>query len=200
MASLETLQCKMNDSIGRPNANYTLQHGTICFEPGVTYQGMRFSRFNLESGCKWSDADFFCFSYAPSQADVQLYKALGGPPRVGGLNHLRRWYRHIASFEGEFGMLSGILDADLKAYLPGAKRSSGEASQAPAQDTSVLPSAEAAEDDDDVDLFGSDEEEDQEAEKAREERLREYQERKAGKAKPAAKTTIMLDVKPWGKE
>lgn len=57
----------------------------------------------------------------------------------------------------------------------------------------------AADDDDDVDLFGSDdEEEDAEAAKVREQRLAEYAAKKAGKTKPAAKSMVTLDVKPWG--
>ena len=62
------------------------------------------------------------------------------------------------------------------------------------------PAAEpAAEDDDDVDLFGSDEEEDPEAVRIREERLAAYKEKKAAKPKVAAKSVVTLDVKPWGK-
>jgi len=56
-----------------------------------------------------------------------------------------------------------------------------------------------AEDDDDIDLFGSDEEEDAEAEKIKAERLAEYNKKKAGKVKPAAKSIVTLDVKPWGR-
>ena len=32
----------------------------------------------------------------------------------------------------------------------------------------------------------------------REERLAEYKKKKEGKAKPAAKSIVTLDVKPWG--
>jgi elongation factor 1-beta len=61
------------------------------------------------------------------------------------------------------------------------------------------PEKEAEDDDDDVDLFGSDdEEEDAEAARVREERLAEYNKKKAGKTKPAAKSIVTLDVKPWG--
>lgn len=61
--------------------------------------------------------------------------------------------------------------------------------------------AAAAEDDDDVDLFGSDdEEEDAEAARIREERLAEYKKKKEGKVKPAAKSIVTLDVKPWGEQ
>jgi elongation factor 1-beta len=62
--------------------------------------------------------------------------------------------------------------------------------------------APAAEDDDDeVDLFGSDdEEEDAEAERIRNERLAEYKKKKEGKTKPAAKSVVTMDVKPWDDE
>ena len=57
---------------------------------------------------------------------------------------------------------------------------------------------EKAEDDDDVDLFGSDSEVDEEAEKLKAQRLEEYRKKKEGKTKPAAKSIVTLDVKPWG--
>lgn len=53
---------------------------------------------------------------------------------------------------------------------------------------------EEEEDDDDIDLFGSDE--DEEAEKLKEQRLKEYAERKAKKPTLIAKSSILLDVKP----
>lgn len=58
--------------------------------------------------------------------------------------------------------------------------------------------ATAAEDDedDDIDLFGSDEEDDKEAARLREERLRQYAEKKAKKPALVAKSSILLDVKP----
>ncbi|KAJ8272547.1 hypothetical protein GJAV_G00090470 [Gymnothorax javanicus] len=55
-------------------------------------------------------------------------------------------------------------------------------------------------DDDDVDLFGSDEEDDEEAERIREERLKAYAEKKAQKPALIAKSSILLDVKPWDDE
>lgn len=61
----------------------------------------------------------------------------------------------------------------------------------------VEPAAAEEDDDDDIDLFGSDdEEEDQEAAKVREERLRQYAEKKAKKPGLIAKSSILLDVKP----
>ncbi|XP_063307045.1 elongation factor 1-delta isoform X3 [Pelobates fuscus] len=70
----------------------------------------------------------------------------------------------------------------------------------------VAPVAEAPkkkeedEDDDDIDLFGSDEEEDAEAVKVKEERLRQYAEKKSKKPGIIAKSSILLDVKPWDDE
>ena len=60
--------------------------------------------------------------------------------------------------------------------------------------------AEAEEEEEDDDLFGSDDEsEDEESKKKREENLAAYKKKKEGKTKPAAKTIVTLDVKPWGK-
>ncbi|KAI7880102.1 hypothetical protein K492DRAFT_237484 [Lichtheimia hyalospora FSU 10163] len=61
--------------------------------------------------------------------------------------------------------------------------------------------AAPAEDDDDIDLFGSDDEEvDEEAERIKAQRLAEYNAKKAAKPKPIAKTTVTLEVKPWDDE
>jgi elongation factor 1-beta len=63
------------------------------------------------------------------------------------------------------------------------------------------PAKAEEEDDDEIDLFGSDEEEeDAEVARVREERLAEYNKKKAVKAKPAAKSIVTLDVKPWDDE
>ncbi|XP_041041146.1 eukaryotic translation elongation factor 1 delta b (guanine nucleotide exchange protein) isoform X4 [Carcharodon carcharias] len=62
------------------------------------------------------------------------------------------------------------------------------------------PEAEEV-DDDDIDLFGSsDEEESAEKERVREERLRQYAEKKSKKPALIAKSSILLDVKPWDDE
>lgn len=70
----------------------------------------------------------------------------------------------------------------------------------PAAKAAPAPAAED-DDDDDVDLFGSDDEEvDEEAEKVKAQRIAEYNKKKAGKPKPAAKSIVTLDVKPWDDE
>lgn len=62
------------------------------------------------------------------------------------------------------------------------------------QKSSAPAKEEKADEDDDLDLFGSDD--DEEAEKLKEQRLKEYAERKAKKPALIAKSSILLDVKP----
>jgi len=71
----------------------------------------------------------------------------------------------------------------------------------PAPAAKKAPVEEEEEDDDEVDLFGSDdEEEDAEAARIREERLKAYAEKKSKKAGPIAKSSILIDCKPWDDE
>merc|ERR1712107_286423 len=74
------------------------------------------------------------------------------------------------------------------------------AKPAPAEPAPAKP-APADEEDDDVDLFGSsDEEESEEKKRITEERLKAYHEKKAKKPQVIAKTSVLLDVKPWDDE
>ena len=54
--------------------------------------------------------------------------------------------------------------------------------------------------DDDFDLFDSDEEDSAEKQRIKEERLKQYADKKAGKKEVIAKSSILLDVKPWDDE
>ncbi|SCU87369.1 LAMI_0D05798g1_1 [Lachancea mirantina] len=84
-----------------------------------------------------------------------------------------RWFNHIGGKTAEFES------------LPAATGSSAAAEE---------------DDDDEVDLFGSDDEVDKEAEKLKAERIAAYNAKKAAKPKPAAKSIVTLDVKPWDDE
>ncbi|XP_037949956.1 probable elongation factor 1-beta [Teleopsis dalmanni] len=119
--------------------------------------------------------------YTPSKADLSVFDALGKAP-TGDLVHVQRWYRHIASFEAAERAAWG--GAPLP-QVAGAKP--------------TTPAA-AADDDDDIDLFGSDEEEDAEAAKIREERVAAYAAKKSTKPALIAKSSVLLDVKPWDDE
>uniref|UniRef100_A0A671KHW7 Elongation factor 1-delta-like n=1 Tax=Sinocyclocheilus anshuiensis TaxID=1608454 RepID=A0A671KHW7_9TELE len=70
---------------------------------------------------------------------------------------------------------------------------------APVQKPKVEEHNGADDNDDDIDLFGSDEE-DEEAERIKAERVKEYAQRKAKKTALIAKSSILLDVKPWDDE
>merc|ERR1712024_47438 len=60
---------------------------------------------------------------------------------------------------------------------------------------------EEEEDDDDFDPFASeDEEDDEEQQRIKEERLAAYADKKSKKPGPIAKSSILLDVKPWDDE
>nr|AAH71464.1 Eukaryotic translation elongation factor 1 beta 2 [Danio rerio] len=125
--------------------------------------------------------------YVPSQADIAVFDALSGVPSAD-LCHALRWYNHIKSFQKE------------KGSLPGVKKPLGQYGPAGMEDTTAAAPAAADEDDDDIDLFGSDEEEDEEAAKIKEERLAAYNAKKAKKPALIAKSSILLDVKPWDDE
>ncbi|XP_067315372.1 elongation factor 1-beta [Pseudorasbora parva] len=125
--------------------------------------------------------------YVPSQADNAVFDALSGAPPAD-LCHALRWYNHIKSYQKE------------KGSLPGVKKPLGQYGPAGVQDTTAAAPAAADEDDDDIDLFGSDEEEDEESKKIKEERLAAYNAKKAKKPALIAKSSILLDVKPWDDE
>jgi len=75
---------------------------------------------------------------------------------------------------------------------------------APVSKTTAAPAAtkpKPKEEDEDVDLFGSDEEqEDEDKARVREERLKAYADKKKAKPGPIAKSSVILDVKPWDDE
>ena len=128
-------------------------------------------------------------SYGPSQADVVSFKAIKATPAVQRFPHAYRWYNHVKSYESEFSSLPGDPSKAFTTYGPEAVAVTQNPKDAP------------AEDDDDVDLFGSDEEEeDPEVVAERERRLAEYKKKKEGKTKPAAKSIVTMDVKPWDDE
>ncbi|CAJ1066181.1 phenylalanine--tRNA ligase beta subunit [Xyrichtys novacula] len=117
--------------------------------------------------------------FVASRADVEMFEAIPSAPSPT-FCHLTRWYNHIKSFQRE------------RAGLP------------PAKTQFVLPVAQTndASDDDDIDLFGSDDDEEESAEAARikEQRLAEYAAKKSKKPALIAKSSILLDVKPWDDE
>merc|ERR1712203_49472 len=121
--------------------------------------------------------------FVPSQADVAVFDAVKKAPAKDKFPHAARWYAHILSFEAS------------------GRKQFPKSQKAPESYISAGGAKDDDEDDDDVDLFGSDEEEeDAEAAKVREERLAAYAAKKSKKPALIAKTSVLLDVKPWDDE
>ena len=128
--------------------------------------------------------------FVPSQADLVIFEALGKAPSS---DHALRWWNQIASYTSD----------EQKAFV-GARKNVDQ--YGPQTQEQAKP--EKADDDDDDDLFGddsddddSDEEEETEEQKAiREKRLAAYAAKKANKKAVIAKSSLLLDVKPWDDE
>merc|ERR1711976_900842 len=111
--------------------------------------------------------------YVPSQADTAVFDAMKKAPSKADYPHAARWYAHIASFEASGRKQFPKASKDAASYAAGG--------------------APAAADDDE-------EQEDAAAAKIREERLAAYAAKKAKKPALIAKTSVLLDVKPWDDE
>ncbi|XP_033639557.1 elongation factor 1-beta-like [Asterias rubens] len=130
----------------------------------------------------------FIEGYTVSQADVVVFQAMSGAPSADLCNALR-WYNQVKSYNSQFKS------------LPGVKKPVTEYGPAVAAKPAAAAAADDDDDDDsDVDLFGDDD--DDEAD------LKAMQEQKKAAAAAAskkkkvviAKSTIILDVKPWDDE
>ncbi|KAI9456662.1 hypothetical protein BJY52DRAFT_1212838 [Lactarius psammicola] len=105
------------------------------------------------------------------------------PPRrvTVALPHTARRNKYSQSYASEFNTFPETSKADeaLTAFDPGHA---------------------AAEEDDKVDLFDSDDEVDKEVERIKVERVAAYAAKKANKPKTIAKSIVTLEVKPWDDE
>ncbi len=124
--------------------------------------------------------------YQPTKADASVFDVLSKPPG-SEYPHVLRWYRHIESFGKDRCTFSGKAKS-LKEL--GFAESDAKADSKQTTNTKK--------EEDDFDLFGSDDDaEDEEAERIKQERLQKYEEKKKAKAPVVAKSNIILDVKPW---
>ncbi|KAM3174379.1 hypothetical protein ACTXT7_010657 [Hymenolepis weldensis] len=122
--------------------------------------------------------------YQASKADAIVFDAIPEGPDAKYVN-AHRWYNHIKSF------------GDQREKFPGEARSLDSYGPAGCSAPAVEGKTEG-EANDDFDLFGSEDEE--EAEKRHAAALAAYSAKNAAKAKPVAKSMIILDVKPWDDE
>ncbi|XP_045716791.1 elongation factor 1-delta isoform X1 [Phyllostomus hastatus] len=192
--------------------------GTSCQENGasVILRDIARARENIQK----SLAGLKAMLPGPPEASGQVAPGTSSGPGASsgpGGDHSELLAR-IASLEVENQSLKGVVRdlqqavSKLGARLSALEKSTPAHRATAPQTQHVSPmrqveppsrkAAPAAEDDedDDIDLFGSDEEEDKEAIRLREERLRQYAEKKAKKPVLVAKSSILLDVKPWDDE
>jgi len=118
--------------------------------------------------------------YQPTSADVDVHKAVGKLPDSKKYPHVARYYNHVSSFNNE-------------------ERAKFAKGQTPVSDAKGKQTTEKK-GEDDIDLFG--EEDDAAAEEAHELALKKAAEHagKSGKKAIIAKSSLVLDVKPWDDE
>jgi len=108
-------------------------------------------------------------------------------------DQIRKFEKIICSFEQQ---LNAVLDRVQK-----LEELSNIAKSTHAVNLKDVPKVESKDQgDDDVDLFGSDSEEDEAALEVRQKRLADYAAKKSKKPVLIAKSNIILDVKPWDDE
>jgi len=163
---------------------------------------MQFGDLNAASGLQTLDGHLadksYIGGYLPTQADLTVLKALSGAPGGDFINALR-WFKHVSSFVA--AETAAFATADFEIVVAGGA--------APKAAAPVRPASKKVEeedddydddDDDDFDMFGSDDEVDEEAERIKAERLAAYAEKKSKKPALIAKSNVILDVKPWDDE
>jgi len=119
--------------------------------------------------------------YQPSQADVVVFKAVGKAPEAGKYKYASRWYTHINAFSEQ--ERTKFRNASVPSALEAA------------------PSAPAGEKkDDDFDLFADDDDEAYERELEERKNAALAAKGKKEKEKVIAKSSLLIDVKPWDDE
>ncbi|XP_033727025.1 elongation factor 1-delta-like isoform X2 [Pecten maximus] len=121
----------------------------------------------------------------------------GGGDATVRIDNLERENKELRTAVDEMKALVQKLEGRVRVLEGG---SGGTPAKAPAK----APAAAAAEDDDsdsDIDLFGSDDDEDkEELERIKQERLKAYHEKKSKKPAVIAKSSVIMDVKPYDDE
>ncbi|XP_065898015.1 elongation factor 1-delta-like [Dysidea avara] len=103
--------------------------------------------------------------------------------------------RRVKALEEENKVLKAII-RQIEERLSALEVSSGEINMADSQDGPSSSGKKVEDDDDDFDLFGSDDEDDDTSAS----KQKPVQPPKAAKKKPVAKSSLVLEVKPWDDE
>jgi len=130
--------------------------------------------------------------YRYDEAERNYYQRLAGVDDMGITAGIEN---KLQSLEKENTNLKKVIET-LRQQLSKLETrvSSLEGGKKPAEKAAPAPA-----DDDDVDLFGEDEN-DAEQQKLREQRLKEYEAKKSKKPTVIAKSNVILDIKPWDDE
>jgi len=178
-------------------------HGSDSVESAEKEIGLWFSQAEITS---WRSAQT---EWVYEEEELEPLQAL--PAKVDGLvsasgsSEDMALVKKLNALEVENKQLKKVTD-DLKALVLSLEARVGQLEGGkPAAKAAPAPAkaapAPAEEEDDDVDLFGSsDEEESEEKKRITEERLKAYHEKKSKKPTVIAKTSVLLDVKPWDDE
>merc|ERR1711902_26392 len=133
-------------------------------------------------------------------AEKKYYQNMYGKvDNLGAMAGNEELLKKVASLEIENKGLKNLV-IKLENRVANLEKGKGGSAPAPAKAPAKV---EEEDDDDDVDLFGSDsEDEETKAEKERitAERLKAYHEKKSKKPALIAKTSVLLDIKPWDDE
>ncbi|VDM78544.1 unnamed protein product [Strongylus vulgaris] len=138
------------------------------------------------------------FRFVLSGEDSTLFDAIGSAPCAKTYPHVARWYKNIASY-----------DKSERSSWPSAGGSAGGDEEKVCCRRNAYSSLEIVSAglwlnlnrEEELDLFGSDDEEDAEKQKIVQERLKAYADKKAAKGPgPVAKSSVILDIKPWDDE
>ena len=142
--------------------------------------------------------------HSPSHVDAQVFNTLPKTPQ-DTYSHVLRWYNHIKSLVVELKLSVGeeptTVNISDHLAMNGENLCNGDNDDKEDDNESKDMRMDSENEDcngNDVDLFGSDSEEETfEAARVREQRLLEYAERKSKRCVPVAKSSVLLDVKPW---
>ncbi|MPC07462.1 Elongation factor 1-beta [Portunus trituberculatus] len=157
----------------------------------------------LETLNQYLETRSYLQGHSPSRMDAEVFSALSKAPQ-DTYSHVLRWYNHIKSLEIELRLSIGENPTPVKMsdHLEMNGEMNGHHDDHDDDDSKEMKMGSENENcEDDIDLFGSDSEEETfEAARVREQRLLEYAEKKSKKCAPVAKSSVLLDVKPWDDE
>jgi len=154
----------------------------------------KFANLNSDSGLallnKHLEAYSYVDGYLPTQGDNETFDALSTSPNAEHFPHAARYFKHIKSFSSDERKNFIPPSADGPYHKAGAHAAE---THAPTNVTSTPAKSE-----DDVNLWDEDPEEDAKHE-AELERIRKEAEEKRGgpKKQVIAKSSVILDIKPW---